>query len=957
MCKKLIYLMLCVLVLGVTGSASAGLIAHWPFDESSGTTVHDVVGGINGTIQGDPAWVAGVINNALAFDGKGDIVRIPTNSVLHLQTPNYTVSVWVYVVNTAGGVIIFNGQGCQDWAKWYLGVGHGENDAPTFGGTSVPNNFVFGVRLGGPTDANYVAAPFVPETWMHVAVTFDGTALKMYIDGEEADSSDTTTLPANNSLPLNIGGDPGCVAGGRDFFTGKIDDLRIYDEALSQANIQVIMTPTIAWKPNPADRGYVSGTNPTLSWKFGKYAAKHNVYFGTSSADVIAATKNNHENVQVSLEQDPNNYVPPGPLVFGQTYYWRIDEVNDAHPNKLWIGTVWSFTVQPLTAYYPSPVDGAKYLDPNVILSWSPGVGAKSHDVYLGTDPGNLPLVSDGQLETTYDAETLNYDTTYYWRIIEFDGTSTHVGHIWSFSILPVIPITDPHLVGWWKFDEGLGTRAVDWSGYNRHGTIYGDPNWVEGYDGGALSFNGIDNYVDLPIDSLIPSLTSCTITTWVDYLPLEGGPWQRIFGFFNPNGLESYMTLTPRSGDSGPMTFAIVTNFTSPYPGTETDQLIAPATLESGWHHVAVVIDGASMQMQLYLDDTVVAAGTTTTLPADLHNVISNTLGHTVHGLEAYFTGLLDDFRIYDITLTQDDIALVMRVNPLLAWKPIPRNGSTPDIEHIETISWSPGVKAAKHDVYFGTDFDDVNDVNTSDTTGIYRNRHDPNTYTPPEGFQWGKTYYWRIDEYNTDASISTGLVWSFTIANYLVVDDFEDYNNNTPDRVFQTWKDGFGYTGYHGNGTGSTVGHDIWSPDSPYYQSDIVETSIVNSSAQSMPIYYDNTATTKNFYEEPINLYYSEVNRVWDTPQDWTRQAVADLTIRFRGHRQSVGGISYDAVSKTYTMTAAGTDIWDVPGPVNQTFFHDEFHFAYKRLYGEAQITAKVEKTRTLMNGPRQA
>jgi regulation of enolase protein 1 (concanavalin A-like superfamily) len=174
--------------------------------------------------------------------------------------------------------------------------------------------------------------------------------------------------------------------------------------------------------------------------------------------------------------------------------------------------------------------------------------------------------------------------------------------------------------------------------------------------------------------------------------------------------------------------------------------------------------------------------------------------------------------------------------------------------------------------------------------------------------------------------------------------VDDFEDYNNNTPDRVFETWKDGFGYTGYHGNGTGSTVGHDIWSTDSPYYQGEIVETSIVNSGAQSMPIYYDNTATTKNFYEEPINLYYSEVERMWDTPQDWTSEDVSALTLWFRGHRPPVGSISYGA--GRYTMTAAGTDIWNVPGPINQTFFHDEFHFAYKRLNGEAQITAKVEK-----------
>jgi len=937
MCKKLIYLMLCVLVLGVTGSASAELIAYWPFDESTGATLHDVVGGNNGTLQGNPTWIVGPINGALDFDGNEDLVTIPNSSALQLRsTGQYTVAVWVNVVNPDGGLILFSGQGCVAWANWYLGVTEGEPDARNLGGPpKQEGSLVFGVRtVNWGTVAGYVAAPFVAETWMHVAATYDGVTLRIYIDGQEVDSDEEVPLPRENTnMPLNIAGDNGCSSIGRNFFTGKIDDLRIYDEALSQADIQDIMTPASAWKPNPADNGSVAGIDPILSWNPGKQAVTHNVYLGTTMEDVSAATTDNHPNVEVSLGQSENTYSPADSLVYGQTYYWRVDEVNGV---TVWPGDVWSFLVQPLKAYYPSPVDGLSYLDPDIVLSWNPGLGAESHDVYLGTDPNNLTLKSTAQTTTTYEPETLNYDTTYYWRINEFDGLDTHVGDVWSFSILPDIPIRNPNLVCWWMLDEGLGTRAVDWSGYNRHGTIYGGPIWVDGYDGGALEFDGINNYVDLPIDSLIPSLTSCTITTWVDFSN-TGGPWQRIFGFYNPNGFTSYMTLTPRSGDSGPMTFAIVTDFASPYPGNETDQLIAPSTLASGWHHVAVVIDGDNdpNSMQLYLDGTVVAEDITETLPADLNDVTSNMLGHPVHGLEAYFTGLLDDFRIYDVALTQEEIKTVMRIDPLRAWNQKPAVGRVMDLIDAETelpISWSPGDDALHHNVYFGTDYAAVDAADASDITGIYRGQQDANNYTPPEDFERGQTYYWRIDEINPDATISKGKIWSFTIADYLIVDDFEGYNNNSPDRVFQTWVDGVGYSADQylpenpGNDTGSAVGHDIWSTDSPYYQGNIIETLIVHVSGQSMPMDYNNV-------NDP---YVSEAIRTWDTPQDWTAEGVAALTIWFRGYRQSVGGISYNAATQTYAMTGAGSDIYDLS---------DSFHYAYKQLSGEGSITAKVE------------
>jgi hypothetical protein len=298
---------------------------------------------------------------------------------------------------------------------------------------------------------------------------------------------------------------------------------------------------------------------------------------------------------------------------------------------------------------------------------------------------------------------------------------------------------------------------------------------------------------------------------------------------------------------------------------------------------------------------------------------------------------GLIDDVRIYGKALTPEQIKKAMRGEPDLAWGPQPVNEATTDIEKATPLTWSPGDKAAKHDVYLGTNQVAVESADRSDTTGIYRGRQDPNTYTPPEGLQFGQTYYWRVDEFNTDATLSKGRMWSFTVAEYLIVDDFEAYDDFC-ERIFYSWTDGFGYSAdptcgvtlSTGNGTGSTVGN-LAPP--------FAEQTIIHEGLQSMPMAYDNTGATGK-------ARYSETQRQWASPQDWTRHGVKALTLWFRGLPASVGSYSYNPGTGIHTMTADGEDIWNVadfPG-AGAGNYHDEFHFAYKRLSGVGSIQVKV-------------
>jgi hypothetical protein len=258
-------------------------------------------------------------------------------------------------------------------------------------------------------------------------------------------------------------------------------------------------------------------------------------------------------------------------------------------------------------------------------------------------------------------------------------------------------------------------------------------------------------------------------------------------------------------------------------------------------------------------------------------------------------------------------------RENALIAWDPSPVNGFIRYMEDPKPLNWKIGDKASRHDVYFGTDREAVSNADKSDTAGIYRGRHVSADYIPSESLQWGRTYYWRVDEYNTDTAINKGNVWSFTVPQYLVIDDLENYNDHPNNRVFETWLDGFGYEQYPGNGTGSMVGR---------RQAPFGELRIIHGGRQAMSIAYNNTGLAGT-------LLYSEAKRIWDVPQDWTRHGVKSLGMWFRGLQGSLGNFSYDSATELYTVTGRGADIWDKA---------DAFHYVFKCLEGDGEIIARI-------------
>ena len=194
-----------------------------------------------------------------------------------------------------------------------------------------------------------------------------------------------------------------------------------------------------AVNPDPADGAIVEDTWVNLRWMPGDYAVSHDVYLGENFDNVNDGAEGTFVDNQPasSLVIGFPGFAYPDGLVPGTTYYWRIDEVNDADPNSPWKGPVWSFRVPPRIAYDPSPPDGAKFVDPNVIFNWGPGFGSKLHTIYFGDnfDDVNNAVVGLPLAETIYTPGTLELEKTYYWRVDEFSGAATDKGDIWSFTV------------------------------------------------------------------------------------------------------------------------------------------------------------------------------------------------------------------------------------------------------------------------------------------------------------------------------------------------------------------------------------------------------------------------------------------------------------------------------------------------------------------------------------------
>jgi hypothetical protein len=438
MFRKLACLICLVLAPGLVGSASAGLLAHWAFDDGSGVTAQDNSGnGHTGTLLGDPKWVTGVIGSgALSLDGSDGLVEVGHDASLSLSD-TLTITTWVKL---------------NDLNTYYFLLCKQPSGTA---GDNYPGNYEFRTESGtgalqfGHQETEGEQYTFYTSTsaitagqWYHVAVTVTkGKFVQFYIDGVDAGSAaQSTNFGVLNQEPVRIGG----RKDGYSFFNGFLDDVYLYDRALSAGQVQkqsegVEPTFAVAENPSPADGAVFKDTWITLSWSPSNSAASHDVYLGDNFDDVNDGTGETFRGNQFTtffVAGFPGFPYPDG-LVPGTTYYWRIDEV-ETDGTTIHKGNIWSFSIPPKTAYNPTPADGAEIEDPNAVtLTWTPGFRAILHTIYFGDDYAGVAASTGGtpQGQTSYKPGSVESGKVYYWRVDEFDGAQTYTGEVWGFSM------------------------------------------------------------------------------------------------------------------------------------------------------------------------------------------------------------------------------------------------------------------------------------------------------------------------------------------------------------------------------------------------------------------------------------------------------------------------------------------------------------------------------------------
>ena len=636
------------------------------------------------------------------------------------------------------------------------------------------------------------------------------------------------------------------------------------------------LTPiTTSRSPVPEDGALITSTAVTLQWQPGMISLSSNVYFGESFNAVSNATPQDTDIFQGNTTEvsftigSPSSSYPSG-LSEKTTYYWRIDEVNDLNPDSPWKGDVWSFTVASKSAFNPNPVDGALFVDPNftdpnISLSWTPGSGSVMHRLFFGDNFQDVQAGTGGTAkgpvsDPNYSPGLLECDKTYYWRVDEFDGRMTYTGDVWSFTTTL----------------NGLGTVVIDmWEDITGStlDLLEGDPRYPDNptwsdvltefgtqIDAGANSYG--DNY-------------GARIHGWL-YVPLTG---DYTFWFSSADQGELWL-----STNDDPVNVQLLTS--EPVWGSYDtfSHKSDPITLIGGekyyimaiwkegtdWDHCQVAWQGPGVPVQQIIQ------------------------GNYLSPYE-----------------------------PVNAFRPSPAKDAV-DVKRTPILSWNSGKNAALHQVYLGTDQEAVLNADTSSPEYKGTTERGTESYDPGV-LELETTYYWRIDEVNDlDANSPwTGEVWSFTVGNYLIVDDFEEYNNDD-NQIWFAWHDGLGAGTpgtdpyFPGNGTGSMIGDDTTGS--------YTEENIVHGGSHSMPYWYDNN---KQGY-----AYYSQAQMELSSNKDWTAEGMEELSLWFRGYSATVGSFT-EGPTGTYTITASGTDI---------TGQADEFHFAYKMMSGPGSIVAKV-------------
>lgn len=678
-----------------------GLVYYAPMNEGVGSIAGDFSGqGNSGTLTNGPTWGAGKIGKGLTFDGTDDYVNAGNaSSINNVFANGGTVSAWIYLTsgfNTSGAYVINKYDG--NVTGWAFGV---------YNVSGTP--FMY-QRFSGTTAFWESQTATVPlNTWTHLAVAYNNSSNAnvptLYINGQSvAITSSSPTGSATNDSSVNM-----YLGNGATFdrqFNGSIDEVRIYNRALSATEVAALYRQTGIekkssnrlnqynlvtsglvgyWSFNSAD---VSGTTVTDRGSSAHNGTLNNTptvvagksleayqFNGSSQTMQISATnspfrqtsalsyslwaKINSTGGQVMGRSTANGnghgglYFNSSTLYFGWTPSTPQTDTFISGSGLRFTPGQWyhlGFTMNYSTGAYALYVNGnaVPTTISQSVTNYAPSTGqdysSGSYD-YIGGRYVNSLSYFDGSLD----------EVRLYNRVLSANEVLQlyHVGVV-KYNISSAGSIGTSNLVGWWTFDGNklTTTTATDSSPSAGNGTLTNGPVPTLGKIGQALNFDGTDDYVDGGISSIFNFGSSdFTITLWVYPTNVTAGQYKALIGthqgsnYANGRGWSIVMNV-----DNGGDLYFVAGNDTStPW---EIAYGINAGLPINQWTHIIITRSGNSFQW--YKNGLAVASGMTDT--DSIGNATYNLqIGNT--GNERYFTGSIDDVRIYNKALSAGEV------------------------------------------------------------------------------------------------------------------------------------------------------------------------------------------------------------------------------------------------------------------------------------------------------------
>jgi hypothetical protein len=232
----------------IIGQAEQGLVGYWPFDEGAGKETADASGnGHDGSFVGDPEWVDGKFGKALKFDGQSSYVLIPHADDIS-PTEEITLASWF-----KPGVTINANNDLRLMSK--------NNDIFLLFNYEQLGNLGFLIKDSGGTNhvVHSITNEWAADEWYHVAGTYDGKELKIYINGELEATAAYAGAAGTSKLDMWVGADDLPA-----YFDGAVDEVRLYSATLGDADIKRIMDEPAAVQPEdkfPATWGETKTAN------------------------------------------------------------------------------------------------------------------------------------------------------------------------------------------------------------------------------------------------------------------------------------------------------------------------------------------------------------------------------------------------------------------------------------------------------------------------------------------------------------------------------------------------------------------------------------------------------------------------------------------------------------------------------------------------------------------------